>query len=80
MEQRGLVTREECTADARGALVVLTPAGLAAIEAAAPDHLASVRRHFIDLLSRQQIETLAELTDTVVRHLTEPGAANPHPR
>lgn len=77
MEQRGLVTREECAEDARGAVVVLTPQGLAAIEEAAPDHVGSVRRHFIDLLSRQQIETLADLTETVVRHLTEPDGANP---
>jgi len=71
MEQRGLVTREDCTSDGRGAFVVLTDAGLRAIQDAAPGHVASVRRHFIDLLSREQLDALAEITQTVVRRLTD---------
>ena len=71
MEQRGLVTRQECGDDGRGAFVVLTDAGLRAIEAAAPGHVASVRRHFIDLLSGEQLEALAEIAETVVGHLGE---------
>jgi DNA-binding MarR family transcriptional regulator len=51
MERRGLVRREECADDARGADVELTDAGLASIESAAPAHVASVRRHFIDHLA-----------------------------
>jgi DNA-binding MarR family transcriptional regulator len=70
MEQRGLVTREECDSDGRGAFVVLTDAGFRAIEAAAPGHVASVRRHFVDRLSRDQLEALAEISRTVVRPLT----------
>lgn len=73
MEQRGLVTREECPSDGRGAFVTLTDAGLRAIEAAAPGHVASVRRHFIDPLSRGQLDALAEISQTVVRHLAERG-------
>lgn len=75
MEQRGLVVREGCTDDGRGAVVVLTGGGLAAIRAAAPDHVASVRGHFIDLLSTAEIETLADITDRVVSHLTETDEA-----
>jgi len=71
MEQRGLVTREDCASDGRGAFVVLTDAGWRAIQAAAPGHVASVRRHFIDLLSREQLDALAEITQTVVRRLTD---------
>jgi DNA-binding MarR family transcriptional regulator len=69
MERRGLVTREDCTSDGRGAFVVLTDAGWRAIRGAAPGHVASVRRHFIDLLSREQLDTLAEISRTVVREL-----------
>jgi DNA-binding MarR family transcriptional regulator len=69
MERRGLVTREDCTSDGRGAFVVLTDAGWRAIRAAAPGHVASVRRHFIDLLSREQLDALAEISQTVVRRL-----------
>ncbi|MFD8557771.1 MarR family winged helix-turn-helix transcriptional regulator [Streptosporangium canum] len=71
MEERGLVTREECAADARGADIVLTDGGLRAIEAAAPDHVASVRRHLIDLLTPEQIETLGDIADTVLEHLAD---------
>jgi len=71
MEQRGLVTREDCASDGRGAFVVLTDAGWRAIQAAAPGHVASVRRHFIDLLSREQLDALAEISQTVVRRLSD---------
>jgi DNA-binding MarR family transcriptional regulator len=71
MERRGLVTREDYPSDGRGAFVVLTDAGFRAIQAAAPGHVASVRRHFIDLLSRDQLEALTRITDTVVGHLAE---------
>jgi DNA-binding MarR family transcriptional regulator len=71
MERRGLVTREDCSSDGRGAFVGLTDAGLRAIQAAAPGHVASVRRHFIDLLSREQLDALAEISQTVVRRLTD---------
>jgi DNA-binding MarR family transcriptional regulator len=71
MEQRGLVTREECATDGRCAIVVLTDEGLRAIEKAAPDHVESVRRHFIDLLSVEQLDTLAAIADTVLTHLAE---------
>ena len=69
MQQRGLVEREECISDARGAFVVLTDAGLAAIRSAAPNHVRDVRRHFFDLLSREQVETLAAVTEKVVDQL-----------
>src|SRR5918992_4130761 len=49
MERRGLVTRQECSTDGRGAFIVLTPNGRAAIEEAAPAHVADVRDAFIDV-------------------------------
>jgi DNA-binding MarR family transcriptional regulator len=71
MERRGLVTREDCASDGRGAFVVLTDAGLRVIQTAAPGHVASVRRHFIDLLSRDQLDALTRITDSVVGHLAQ---------
>src|SRR4249920_3389533 len=44
MERRGLVERAECAEDGRGAFIVVTPAGRAAIEQAAPGHVRAVRR------------------------------------
>lgn len=72
MERRGLVRREECADDARGAVVALTEAGLASIESAAPAHVASVRRHFIDLLTDDELAALRSISDTVLEHLSPP--------
>jgi DNA-binding MarR family transcriptional regulator len=69
MEQRGLVARGDCPSDGRGAVLGLTEAGWQAIRAAAPAHVESVRRHFIDRLSAEQIRVLGDLTETVVAQL-----------
>lgn len=71
MEQRGLVEREDCATDARGAYVRLTPAGRAAIEAAAPSHVETVRRLFLDLLEPTEVEVLAAVADRVLARLAE---------
>jgi DNA-binding MarR family transcriptional regulator len=70
MQQRGLVDREEHPSDGRGTVVVLTAHGWDAIRAAAPDHVDSVRRHLIDLLSPGQVAALGDIAETVVNHLT----------
>jgi DNA-binding MarR family transcriptional regulator len=77
MQQRGLVTREECAEDGRGSFVVLTDAGWRAIEAAAPRHVASVREHLIDLLTSDQVDALAAITQTVLKRLA--GTAKDQP-
>ena len=69
MEKRGLVAREACPTDARGSFVLLTSSGRAAIEEAAPSHVASVRRYFIDLLDERQLEALAGIADVVLTNL-----------
>ncbi|WP_349879070.1 MarR family transcriptional regulator [Micromonospora sp. HUAS YX12] len=70
MQQRGLVTREECATDGRGSVVVLTPAGRQAVEAAAPGHVAAVRRHLIDRLTPGELSALGTLSQRVIGHLT----------
>jgi DNA-binding MarR family transcriptional regulator len=71
MEQRGLVTRAECSEDLRVAYVVLTDAGWEAIKAAAPDHVVSVRRHLIDLLSPAELEAMTSIGEKVAAHFGE---------
>lgn len=71
MTSRGLVAREPCPDDPRGAFVVLTEAGWAAITAAAPLHVAHVRHWFFDALRPGQVEALLDLNDTVQAHLRE---------
>ena len=71
MERRGLVTREGVESDGRGSMVALTEAGLRAVEAAAPGHVAAVRTHLIDRLSREQIAALADIAEVVVTGLAD---------
>ncbi len=71
MEQRGLVVREECESDGRGSVIALTDTGLRTLQSAAPQHVMSVRRHIIDLLSPAQIKALGDISETVVAHLAE---------
>lgn len=72
MARRGLIAKQDCPGDGRGATVTLTEEGRAVIGAAAPAHVESVRRHFIDLLTPDQIAALGAIADTVIEHLTAP--------
>ncbi|MEV0395579.1 MarR family winged helix-turn-helix transcriptional regulator [Polymorphospora rubra] len=69
MTERGLVAKEECPDDGRGAFIVATPAGVKAIEDAAPMHVEHVRRLFIDALSQKELDMLARISDRVLAHM-----------
>src|ERR1700754_1536809 len=71
MQKDGLISREPNPDDARSTLVCLLPAGRAAIEKAAPGHVADVRRNFIDLLPPAELDQLAALNERVLRHLAQ---------
>lgn len=72
MEQRGLVAREDDADDRRGCILVLTRQGFATLEKAAPLHLVSVRKHFIDQLTDADLTALTEISERVVGHLDGP--------
>jgi DNA-binding MarR family transcriptional regulator len=59
MEAEGLVVREACDTDRRGAFAVLTDDGMARVEAAAPTHLAGVRRMFLDRVRGSDLPVVA---------------------
>jgi DNA-binding MarR family transcriptional regulator len=69
LEGLGWVERRGCNVDRRGSYAVLTPAGFAALEAAAPAHVESVREHLFDQLSPEQQEQLGAICDTLLEHL-----------
>jgi DNA-binding MarR family transcriptional regulator len=69
MRRRDLIGREECAEDGRGTFIILSPAGRAAIEAAAPGHVGTVRRVFFDGLDRDQVAALERLSATVIERL-----------
>lgn len=69
MERRGLVRRDDCEGDKRGTFAVLTKVGFETIERVAPDHVDSVRRHFIDRLSTRQQEEIRSAFQPIVEYL-----------
>ncbi|MFC5176062.1 MarR family winged helix-turn-helix transcriptional regulator [Nocardioides taihuensis] len=73
MERRGLVRREECRDDGRGAFVVLTPAGRTAIERAAPAHVRTVRHLVFDALTPAEVEAVSSAVEKVVSRLEGVG-------
>lgn len=66
MERRGLVTREHCAEDSRSAVVRLTDTGHEAIVAACCEHARAVRAHLLDRLSAEQLDALADISETVL--------------
>ena len=61
LEAAGYVTREMAPDDRRAVLATLTEAGLAKLVAAAPGHVAQVRRLVFDRLTPTQVLSLNEI-------------------
>jgi DNA-binding MarR family transcriptional regulator len=85
MEANGLVRREPCPSDRRGAFAVLTPQGRSTFRRAAPVHLRGIQEHFARHLDDQEAATLvaalARVT-AVARQAADPArapAAQPAP-
>jgi len=70
MAARGLLARDACSDDRRGCFVVLTDEGREAIAAAAPVHLASVRRLFFDHLTTAEAVALGVFCATVLEQVS----------
>ena len=69
MQDRGLVSRERCLTDLRGAVVRITARGSELIESAAPQHAADVREAFIDHLTAAELGTLVTIGARVRQRL-----------
>ncbi len=54
---------------------MLTDEGFAALAAAAPDHVESVRAHLFDPLTPEQLEQLRDISRTLLEHLSAIGVA-----
>lgn len=67
MVKRGLVLKQACPDDRRGQEAVLTDEGMAALEAAAPLHLVTVRDSFIDRLDRDELAVITRVFQRVRR-------------
>ncbi len=73
MTKIALVVREVCDDDGRGMFAVLTDHGWDTIVAAAPDHVASVRRHLLDQLTTQEFEAFGQACVKVAEGLRTEG-------
>ena len=71
MEKAGWVKRQACTEDKRGSWAVMTEKGYRAIVKAAPDHVRSVRKRFLDQLSGKDQESISALFDRIQTGLRE---------
>ncbi|MCF7548964.1 MarR family winged helix-turn-helix transcriptional regulator [Pseudonocardia sp. WMMC193] len=71
LEKAGWVERTACETDRRGAWARLTDAGLAALEAAAPGHVETVRSVLFDALTPAQVTALNEISAALVDHLVD---------
>lgn len=69
MQRRGLVDRQACASDARGAFVAITDAGRGAIERAAPRHVETVRELVFDQLTAAEISHLGAISGRVLQGL-----------
>lgn len=80
MARRGLVTKEQCDADRRGAYVVVTTRGRREIAVAAPGHVGAVRRLFVDRLTPAQLDAIGETAEIVLAGFDEAGESTGHSR
>lgn len=69
LEEAGMVVRERCPSDRRGAFAVITPEGLARVEAVIPDHLADLQRCYVGLIGERELPQF----EAVLRKIRDEG-------
>ena len=69
MEGKGWVERQKCASDRRGNWAVMTTKGWNAIVKAAPDHVESVRKRFIDKISKADQANIANIFEKIEKNL-----------
>jgi DNA-binding MarR family transcriptional regulator len=73
--REGLVAREQSAEDRRVMMAVLTDKGFERLKAVAPDHVATVRRVFIDHLSRTQLRNFVAALHAVINATSSENTA-----
>ncbi len=69
MERRGLIRRQDCPTDSRGAEVFLTDEGSNAFHGATAPHMRAIKKHFADALTLEQFEALDDILQSLQGHL-----------
>jgi DNA-binding MarR family transcriptional regulator len=71
LEHNGWLRRVPCPGDRRSTLATLTEAGFAALAAAAPGHVSTVRTHLFDRLTCDQVGQLREICGAMLAGLAD---------
>ena len=71
MTKRGLVRRELCSNDRRGAFVAIEDHGMEIIKDAAPGHAGAVREHFFEQLDAEDVEDLTRILGKLAAHFRD---------
>jgi DNA-binding MarR family transcriptional regulator len=61
MERRGLIRRDDCATDSRGAEVAMTEAGAGIFRRATAPHARAIKQHFADALTPAQVDALDDI-------------------
>jgi DNA-binding MarR family transcriptional regulator len=69
MERRGLIRRDDCATDSRGAEVSLTEDGAGMFRRATVPHARAIKKYFADALTPEQFEALADVLAALRDHL-----------
>lgn len=69
MEAKGLLEKQQCPYDARSCWIGMTKKGEALIENAFPLQMQEVNRLFTDALTKEQLQSLIEISKAIESHL-----------
>jgi DNA-binding MarR family transcriptional regulator len=74
MEKAGMVERQDCPSDRRGAFAAITEHGWDVLRSAAPGHVEDVRELFVDLMSPQEVAVVGQAMGIIAEKLRQsPG-------
>lgn len=66
MTEAGLLNRERCPSDRRGAFAVITSAGESELHRALPTYTAAIERYFAGAIGNADLASLRETMQTIV--------------
>jgi DNA-binding MarR family transcriptional regulator len=75
MESRGLVRREACATDSRGAEIVLTDEGARQFRRASAPQLRAIQELFVNAFTAEQLAQIEEITTALTAHLERSSLA-----
>lgn len=71
MEERGLITRQECAEDNRSSVISITEAGRKLATEAQGCYEQAVRQYVVDVLTPEQLQALGTIAETILQQLED---------